>query len=1058
MNASTLRKGTNEGIQQCRPHGETNDIADMCWNHNGQVMATCSDADEVFCSKKGGDHDDIINNNNNNNNTTPPNVVLVHGSTRSKLDSFYNFHLDSKSEGNANIRRSRNTINSSNNGGGGGGGVVQQYSDTSPATSISFGGMNARSRYLCVSDEGGAVSIWDMKKSARVRCFRSKIKGHMYYKACMDPTDVYIAALGRTINYNDSMSDATATAAAAAAAAATDVSIHLIKLREGTAAATLQYTSHNTNNASYLPGAECFQYSHLNPNKLMAGSNSGDLLLWDVSSSSLSSPNSKRNGRRASGNGINTSPKSTTSIQPFQIMTRIHDAPIYDVAFSPTNELLIATCSEDETIAFHDVRSKKCIQVISPLMDFSFFKSSNTGSMNGGGGMSSGASACSGRSSDLGGGVTCLSFESGGMSVAAGTKAGIVYHYDLRKSAGGPVSTMDMSLYDKTSYEVTRVHFLPSTIPKSSTKMKQKASLLTKSGSISTLEQHEQSIPSAPSDGDRTQMTHNITLGKRHAHHATSVTTKTTANSSINSSQPEQRLIHSSSGRNNNQMMVHEEEEEEEETSTAAESNYYPSSVYPMSTAGYSAISVDSDLVSTYPSDKSLESSSTKHESSRNRSNGQDYHYPEQETSPHSHHNHPTSQYHHHHHHDAAPQEQYGDHDTLTAISYGKTQASTTALSYSTGSQLASPINTTTANGTRLPVGEEEEEGSENYADENNPSNGNLMKNQRESDFYPVGGRRQHQEQQKQQADGTKSYFQPIKNPVDVRGTSASISMNRTINTNITTGGGGGGGVIHHPDQDKENTPRSSSFGGGGGFSGGVNNTSMSSRRYSTDDELLAGHDNNDHDGHDENDVENMMNNMDSLIERMQMREDTKPEESFDSEQSPKPLLQNSYRSYEDTPRKSNGGGEGDTSFESQASSAIVQGNNSAGAGRYQNSSRVNYRRISGEKSLASIVLTPARKERPSYQMTQGGVTSPSPSRKSFISVEEVNDIVEDAVEALRDDMEEAIRNVQCDFLRKIQRQAEEFKAMLDDQRVEIEDLVNENAMLRAQNSNLQRN
>ena len=54
--------------------------------------------------------------------------------------------------------------------------------------------------------------------------------------------------------------------------------------------------------------------------------------------------------------------------------------------------------------------------------------------------------------------------------------------------------------------------------------------------------------------------------------------------------------------------------------------------------------------------------------------------------------------------------------------------------------------------------------------------------------------------------------------------------------------------------------------------------------------------------------------------------------------------------------------------------------------------------------------------------------------------------------------MEEAIRNVQCDFLRKIQRQAEEFKAMLDDQRVEIEDLVNENAMLRAQNSNLQRN
>ena len=69
-----------------------------------------------------------------------------------------------------------------------------------------------------------------------------------------------------------------------------------------------------------------------------------------------------------------------------------------------------------------------------------------------------------------------------------------------------------------------------------------------------------------------------------------------------------------------------------------------------------------------------------------------------------------------------------------------------------------------------------------------------------------------------------------------------------------------------------------------------------------------------------------------------------------------------------------------------------------------------------------------------------------------------MNDIVEDAIEALRDDMEEAIRNVQCDFLRKLQRQAEDFKAMLDDQRIEIEDLVNENAMLRAQNSNLQRN
>lgn len=63
--------------------------------------------------------------------------------------------------------------------------------------------------------------------------------------------------------------------------------------------------------------------------------------------------------------------------------------------------------------------------------------------------------------------------------------------------------------------------------------------------------------------------------------------------------------------------------------------------------------------------------------------------------------------------------------------------------------------------------------------------------------------------------------------------------------------------------------------------------------------------------------------------------------------------------------------------------------------------------------------------------------------------------MVDDVVEVLRDDMDEALQNIQINFMRQIQVQSDETRTMFENQRKEIENLMKENAALKAKHDEL---
>lgn len=321
------------------------------------------------------------------------NVVLSHYSTRSKLESFSNFQSNPPG------------VN------------VSTAIEAAAATSISFGGKAAKSRYLCVSDTSGAASVWDMKKISRVRCFKMKPMSNTSstattnnnttarkmgrpscIKSCMDPSDTHVVAL-----HGSSPS-----------CPMNHIVVELFHLKSGSRVARL-----NTQENQYGGGADCFEFSDVNDGTLLVGARDGSLLLWDVSMSGIKSSGT---------NGGNNA--------PMNVLEQRHSAAITDVAFSPMNKVLAASCSMDGTVGFHDIHSQQTIQTVTPWDGRS-------------------ASIGSGSSGSSGAGLTSFAFHHDGYTWAVGTETGTVFTYDLRQTGQGPLCSMDLTSSSSSSTSIT---------------------------------------------------------------------------------------------------------------------------------------------------------------------------------------------------------------------------------------------------------------------------------------------------------------------------------------------------------------------------------------------------------------------------------------------------------------------------------------------------------------------------------------------------------------------------------------------------------------------------
>ena len=279
----------------------------------------------------------------------------------------------------------------------------------------------------------------------RVRCFKLQCKHDNVEKndnevvvgcskACMDPSDTFVIGLHgeRSSGYTSD----------------NHVTLDLFHLKTGNTASNLQ------DDGSHGGSSNCFHFSCLDPNQLLVGTKNGSLLLWDISSSfCTSSPT--------------TTTKSKTIHSPIITLENKHQNDVTDVAFSPMNKVLAASCSLDGYVVFHDVQSKKVIQKLKPSLP----------------------SSCSSARivSDIdihNGGLTSLAFDSNGYTWAVGTNHGHVLNYDLRQISAGPLSTLNVGeIVDNSGddasdqnqhkfYPVNRLQFAPAPSSSSSSAVK----------------------------------------------------------------------------------------------------------------------------------------------------------------------------------------------------------------------------------------------------------------------------------------------------------------------------------------------------------------------------------------------------------------------------------------------------------------------------------------------------------------------------------------------------------------------------------------------------------
>lgn len=349
------------------PHGRNsaNVVTSLTWNHNEQVLATCSSSTST---------DDEAN------------VALVHAESGTNLETLSNFFPTGGGGG-----KSRSSTNTANNRAG----------IPAAATGLGFGG---KSRYLVVSDASGCASVWDLKKTARVRTFRvpqppssaSAFRGPICTAGAIDPSDTFVAA---------------------ASGWDTDGALRLYRLREGKLAATLRDArgeSGSTTEWDGHGGISAMEFSPLDKSMVSVGTRDGSILLWDVQATAKA--------EESRGNS-STSPSenSKMAIPPIIRLTQRHAGEVTDIAFSPMNKVLLASSSVDGTVSFHDTKMSRTIQSFRPPANENVVSSS------------SGASSA----------VMSVSFASDGVTCAAGTADGRALIYDLRNVKSGPLSTLE---------------------------------------------------------------------------------------------------------------------------------------------------------------------------------------------------------------------------------------------------------------------------------------------------------------------------------------------------------------------------------------------------------------------------------------------------------------------------------------------------------------------------------------------------------------------------------------------------------------------------------------